>query len=55
MKSESDAIAFGSSAKFADVGTGRKNSLATGDDNRAGRISREVESNLFNAGQHGLA
>ena len=55
MKSETDTIAFSGSAEFADVGSGRKNSLATGDDNRARWISREVESNLFNAGQHGLA
>ena len=50
MKSESDAIAFSGSTKFADVGTGRKNSLATGNDDGSWWIGGEVERDLFDAG-----
>ena len=55
MKSESDAIAFSRSAKFADVGASSKDALASGDDDSAWWIGGEVESDLFDASQHGLA
>jgi hypothetical protein len=55
VKSEADAIAFGGSAKFTDVGASSKNPLAPSDDDGTGWIGSEVESNLFDAGQDSLA
>jgi hypothetical protein len=50
MKSESDAIAFSGSAKFADVGASSKDPLAASDDDGSWWIGGEVESDRFDAG-----